>query len=137
MPEKVGKSIIKKKAMTYFTTIAVPLNKVVKRSFDDFEWLRLKLNKMFDSNFIPSLPKMNPILGIDNDEQISRSIEKFMHYLSLDPIIKNSQILYDFLSIENYDDFTKKKKEYEVITPCNDIQDFKSITGEIDINFDD
>ena len=136
MPEKVGKSIIKKKAMTYFTTIAVPLNKVVKRSFDDFEWLRLKLNKMFDSNFIPSLPKMNPILGINNDEQMSRSIEKFMHYLSLDPIIKNSQILYDFLSIENYDDFTKKKKEYEVITPCNDIQDFKSITGEIDINFD-
>jgi len=94
MPEKVGKSIIKKKAMTYFTTIAVPLGKVVKRSFDDFEWLRLKLNKMFDSNFIPSLPKMNPILGINNDEQISRSIEKFMHYLSLDPIIKNSQILY-------------------------------------------
>lgn len=92
MPEKVGKSIIKKKAMTYFTTIAVPLNKVVKRSFDDFEWLRLKLNKMFDSNFIPSLPKMNPILGINNDEQMSRSIEKFMHYLSLDPIIKNSQI---------------------------------------------
>ena len=137
MPEKVGKSIIKKKAMTYFTTIAVPLGKVVKRSFDDFEWLRLKLNKMFDSNFIPSLPKMNPILGINNDEQISRSIEKFMHYLSLDPIIKNSQILYDFLSIENYDEFTKKKKEYEVITPCNDIQDFKSITGEIDINFDD
>lgn len=137
MPEKVGKSIIKKKAMTYFTTIAVPLNKVVKRSFDDFEWLRLKLNKMFDSNFIPSLPKMNPILGINNDEQMSRSIEKFMHYLSLDPIIKNSQILYDFLSIENYDDFTKKKKEYEIITPCNDIQDFKSITGEIDINFDD
>ena len=137
MPEKVGKSIIKKKATTYFTTIAVPLGKVVKRSFDDFEWLRLKLNKMFDSNFIPSLPKMNPILGINNDEQMSRSIEKFMHYLSLDPIIKNSQILYDFLSIENYDDFTKKKKEYEVITPCNDIQDFKSITGEIDINFDD
>ena len=137
MPEKVGKSIIKKKAMTYFTTIAVPLGKVVKRSFDDFEWLRLKLNKMFDSNFIPSLPKMNPILGIDNEEQLSRSIEKFMHYLSLDPIIKNSQILYDFLSIENYDEFTKKKKEYEVITPCNDIQDFKSITGEIDINFDD
>ena len=137
MPEKVGKSIIKKKAMTYFTTIAVPLGKVVKRSFDDFEWLRQKLNKMFDSNFIPSLPKMIPIIGINNDEQISRSIEKFMHYLSLDPIIKNSQILYDFLSIENYDEFTKKKKEYEVITPCNDIQDFKSITGEIDINFDD
>ena len=136
LPEKIGKSI-RKKATTYFTTITVPLSKVVKRSFDDFEWLRVKLVKMFDSNFIPSLPKMNPILGIDNEEQISRSIEKFMHYLSLDPIIKNSEILYDFLSIENYQEFLKKKKDYEVITPCNDIQEFKSISGEIDINFDD
>ena len=135
LPEKIGKSI-RKKAITYFTTITVPLAKVVKRSFDDFEWLRQKLNKMFDSNFIPSLPKINPILGINNDEETSRSIEKFMHYLSLDPIIKNSQILYDFLSIENYDEFVKKKKEYEIITPCNDIQEFKSITGDVDINFD-
>ena len=134
--EKKGKSILKK-SITYFTTITDPLNKIVKRSFDDFEWLRLKLTKMFDSNFIPSLPKMNPILGIENEDATMRSIEKFMHYLSLDPIIKNSQILYDFLSIENYDDFIKKKKDYEVITPCNDIQDFKSITGEIDVGFDD
>ena len=136
VPEKIGKGI-RKKATTYFTTIAVPLGKVVKRSFDDFEWLRQRLTKMFDSNFIPSLPKINIILGIGNEEQTTRMIERFMHYLSLDPIIKNSQILYDFLSIENYDEFIKKKKEYENITPCNDIQEFKSLTGEIDINFDD
>ena len=135
-PEKVDKGFLKK-TVTYFTTIAVPLGKVVKRSFEDFEWLRQKLIKMFDSNFIPSLPKLNPILGIENDEATTRDIEKFMQYLSLDPIIKNSQILYDFLSIENYDQFVKKKKEYEFITPCNDIQEFKSITGEIDINFDE
>ena len=135
-PEKVDKGFLKK-TVTYFTTIAVPLGKVVKRSFEDFEWLREKLMKMFDSNFIPCLPKLNPILGIENEEETTRNIEKFMHYLSLDPIIKNSQILYDFLSIENYDQFVKKKKEYECITPCNDIQEFKSLTGEIDINFDD
>ena len=135
-PEKVDKGFLKK-AVTYFTTIAVPLGKVVKRSFEDFEWLRQKLIKMFDSNFIPSLPKLNPILGIENEEETTRDLEKFMHYLSLDPIIKNSQILYDFLSIEDYISFTKKKKDYEFITPCNDIQEFKSISGEIDINFDD
>ena len=60
-----------------------------------------------------------------------------INYLSLDPIIKNSQILYDFLSIENYDQFKKKQKDYEFITPCNDIQEFKSLTGEIDINFNE
>ena len=135
-PEKVDKGFLKK-TVTYFTTIAVPLGKVVKRSFEDFEWLRQKLVKMFDSNFIPSLPKLNPLLGIENEEETTRDLEKFMQYLSLDPIIKNSQILYDFLSIEDYNSFVKKKKDYEYITPCNDIQEFKSITGEIDINFDD
>ena len=133
-PEKVEKGFLKK-TVTYFTTIAVPLGKVVKRCFEDFEWLRLKLSKMFDSNFLPSLPKLNPLLGIENEEETTRGLEKFMHYLSLDPIIKNSQILYDFLSIEDYDKFKKKQKEYEIITPCNDIQEFKSLTGEIDISF--
>ena len=133
-PEKVDKGFLKK-SVTYFTAIAVPLGKVVKRSFEDFEWLRLKLTKMFDYNFIPSLPKVNPLLGIEDEEATTRGLEKFMHYLSLDPIIKNSQILYDFLSIENYNEFKKQQKEYEVITPCTDIQEFKSITGEISIDF--
>ena len=133
-PEKVDKGFLKK-TVTYFTAIAVPLGKVVKRSFEDFEWLRNKLTKMFDYNFIPSLPKVNPILGIENEEETTRGLEKFMHYLSLDPLIKNSQILYDFLSIENYDEFKKQQKEYEVITPCTDVQEFKSITGEISIDF--
>ena len=133
-PEKVDKGLFKK-SVTYFTAIAVPLGKVVKRSFEDFEWLRSKITKMFDYNFIPSLPKINPILGIENEEETTRGLEKFMHYLSLDPIIKNSQILYDFLSIENYDQFNNQKKEYEVITPCTDVQEFKSITGEINIDF--
>ena len=135
-PEKVDKGLFKK-SVTYFTCIAVPLGKVVKRSFEDFEWLRSKITKMFDYNFIPSLPKINPILGIENEEETTRGLEKFMHYLSLDPIIKNSQILYDFLSIENYNQFVNQKKEYEVITPCTDVQEFKSITGEISIDFTD
>ena len=135
-PEKVDKGFLKK-TVTYFTAIAVPLGKVVKRAFEDFEWLRSKLIKMFDYNFIPSLPKVNPLLGIEDEEATTRGLEKFMHYLSLDPIIKNSQILYDFLSIENYEEFKKQQKEYEVITPCTDIQEFKSITGEISIDFND
>ena len=133
-PEKVDKGFLKK-SVTYFTAIAVPLGKVVKRSFEDFEWLRAKLSKMFDYNFIPSLPKVNPILGIEDEEATTRGLEKFMHYLSLDPLIKNSQILYDFLSIENYQEFKKQQKEYEIITPCTDVQEFKSITGEINIDF--
>jgi hypothetical protein len=63
-----------------------------------------------------------------------RNLEKFMNYLILDPIIKNSQILYDFLCVEDQSEFKKKQKEYENVTPTNDIQNYQSINGKIDIN---
>ena len=42
-----------------------------------------------------------------------RSIEKFFEGLLVHPLIKNSQILYDFLSIEKETDFHNKSKNME------------------------
>ena len=39
------------------------------------------------------------------------SIEKFMNGLLIHPLIKNSQILFDFLSIKIEKDFNKKKEK--------------------------
>ena len=134
--EKIEKGIFQKN-ITKFTITSYPLGKTVQRNFEDFEWLRKTLTKIFDSNFIPTLPKINPITGIENKEECQRQLEKFMSFLLLDPLIKNSQILYDFLSMEQEKNFRIQQKDYEHITPCNDIQEFKSMTGEIDINFDE
>ena len=134
--QKIDKGIFSK-TITLFTITAIPLGKTVQRSFEDFEWLRKTLIKIFDSNFIPSLPKINPLTGIENDEECQRQLEKFLNFLLLDPLIKNSQILFDFLSIEQEKEFRRQQKDHENITPCNDIQEFKSLTGEIDINFTD
>jgi hypothetical protein len=57
-----------------------------------------------------------------------------MNYLLTDPIIKNSQILYDFLCVESEKEFKNRQKEYENTTPSNDVQNFQSINGKIDIN---
>ena len=57
-----------------------------------------------------------------------------MNYLLSDKIIKSSQILYDFLCKENEKEFSKIKKEFENITPNNDIQNYQSVTGKIDID---
>ena len=67
-------------------------------------------------------------------QECIRNLEKFTNYLLSDPIIKSSQILYDFLCLENYADFEKMKKEMENMTPNNDIQNYQSINGKIDIN---
>ena len=56
-----------------------------------------------------------------------------MNYLLLNPIIKFSQLLYDFISIENEADFTKKKKEYEKIKPPQNINENQSLIGIINV----
>ena len=132
-----------------FTVAAVPLGFVVKRSYSDFEWLKNILLKLYDSNFIPSLPVYFSFPGKDQEnyffKELIRNCEKFINYLLNDPIIKNSQILYDFLSIENPTIFKNKKLEYEnqsftpqtpTPTPMGsnlDLGNKTSVNGEINI----
>ena len=121
-----------------FTLTAIPLGFVVKRNYFDFEWFQDILIKLYSSNFIPSLPQLFTYQNRSNQDsffkECIRNLDKFMNYLLTDPIIKNSQILYDFLCVESEKEFKNKQKEYENTTPSNDVQNFQSISGKIDIN---
>ena len=136
-PEKISGGFFGRDSVS-FTVAAIPLGFVVKRNYIDFEWFKDILTRLYSSNFIPSLPSLFLYQRKGNDDsffkECIRNLEKFMNYLILDPIIKNSQILYDFLCVENENEFKKKQKEYENTTPCNDIQNNQSINGKIDIN---
>lgn len=63
-----------------------------------------------------------------------RSLEKFMQTLILDPMIKNSQILYDFLTIESEQEFNTKKAEYNKLHSPVYLNEIRSLTGEINLN---
>ena len=136
-PEKISGGFFGRDSVS-FTVAAIPLGFVVKRNYIDFEWFKDILTRLYSSNFIPSLPSLFLYQKKGNDDsffkECIRNLEKFMNYLILDPIIKNSQILYDFLCVENENEFKKKQKEYENTTPSNDIQNNQSINGKIDIN---
>lgn len=136
-PEKIDGGFFGRDSVS-FTVAAIPLGFVVKRNYFDFEWLQNILIKLYSSNFIPSLPQMfmyqNKIIQDLYFKECIRNLEKFINYLILDPIIRSSQILYDFLCVENENEFKIKQKEYENTTPSNDIQNYQSITGKIDIN---
>ena len=51
----------------------------------------------------------------------------------MNPIIKYSQIFYDFISIENEADFNKKKKEYEKMKPPQNVNENQSLAGRVNI----
>jgi hypothetical protein len=57
-----------------------------------------------------------------------------MESLSANPIIKNSQIFFDFLTTEKESDFINKKKEYTKLKSPGKLSEIKNIEGEVNTN---
>ena len=134
--EKVAGKLFTKAYMTYIITTS-PLNLKAKRRYSDFEWLRQILLNFYSSSVIPPIPKKNKI-GQDKFNEAflikrTRTLEKFLNFLLEDPVIKVSQILYDFLSIEEEDKFNEKKKYYNNFKLPTYLRDYKSPNGKLDI----
>ena len=115
--EKVEGNFFSKSYVSYLVTTA-PFNWNVRRRFSDFEWLRQTLVTNFNYCLIPSIPKktknISKMVGEKSDNDFlskrSRNFEKFLNCIIIDPILKNTQIIYDFLSMEKDDEFQKMKK---------------------------
>ena len=138
--EKVAGTFFSKAYMTYIITTS-PINLKVRRRYSDFEWLRQILLNFYSSSLIPPIPKKNKI-GVDRFDETfllkrMRTLEKFLNFLMEDPVIKVSQILYDFLSIEGEDKFAEKKKFYNNFKLPMYLRDYKSPNGKLDITINE
>ena len=134
-PEKVSGGIFSKSFISY-TLETQPFNFKSKKRYSDFLWLRKTLSLMYSNCVIPPLCKKNYVDRF-NETLINkrmRSIEKFLNGLLIHPLIKNSQILFDFLSVENEEDFYKKKKKYGKITSPTHVGEIKTVEGDIKIS---
>ena len=114
-----------------------PASYIVRRRYTDFVWLRSTLLNHFPTSVIPPIPKKNRLVG-DNfaDPFIAkrgRGLEKFMNYLAKDPIIKNSQIFFDFLYIGAETDFNSKKKVYEKVKTMTDVNEFRNKDAKVEV----
>ena len=115
--EKVEGKIFSKAYVSYLIT-TLPFNWNVRRRFSDFEWLRQYLVANYSYCLIPSVPKksknLTKMVGANYDNEFlakrSRNFEKFLNYIIIDPILKNTQVVYDFLSMTKDDEFQKMKK---------------------------
>ena len=142
--EKVEGKLFSKSYISYLIT-TMPLNLKVRRRFTDFEWLHQTLLTHFNYCLIPSAPKkkknLNKIVHDKFDQAFlkkrSRKFEKFLNYLINDPILKNSKIVYDFLSIEKDDDFQKMKKSYDKMKQSSNLKDFISLNGNANVEIND
>lgn len=84
-----------------------PLNMQVKRKYADILWLYSILKSQFVNCIVPPFFKKK-----DKLEKINQRvyfIQKFLNCIAIHPILKNSKIFYDFLSIKDEKEFNKKK----------------------------
>ena len=134
-PEKISGGIFSKSFILY-TIETQPFGYKTKKRYSDFLWLRNTLSLMYSNCVIPPLCKKNYIDRFNEDliNKRMRSLEKFINGLLIHPLIKNSQILFDFLSIQNESDFNKKKKKYGKITSPTHIGEIKTLEGDIKIS---
>lgn len=135
-PEKKNEGFFSKTYVTYMVSTS-PASYIVRRRYTDFVWLRSTLLNHFPTSVIPPIPKKNRLVG-DNfaDPFIAkrgRGLEKFMNYLAKDPIIKNSQIFFDFLYIGAETDFNSKKKVYEKVKTMTDVNEFRNKDAKVEI----
>ena len=131
-PQKVNNGFFSKTYVNFLITTN-PINLKVRRKHYDFVWLRERLSTMFNLNVLPRLPRKGKVNGDMHINKRMRNLQLFLNYLLKDDLIKNSHIFYDFLSIENEEDFEKKKKIYNKLKTPIEIKDIKSLDGKLKI----
>lgn len=131
-PEKVEGGIFSKSYVSYLVQTE-PFGFKNRKRYSDFVWLRKALSHMYSNCVIPPLCKKN--YGDRFSEALTskrmRSIEKFIAGILIHPLMRNCQILYDFLSINKEEEYFKIKSGYGKITGPTQVKEIKTLNGEI------
>ena len=135
-PKKHSGSLFSKSYLTYeFCTL--PLKYSIIRKYKDFKWLHDIFQNIYTGICIPPIPKNIKIEKI-NDYLINkhkRSLEKFIQSLIDNELIKHSQILFDFLSIEDKSQFYSRQTYYSKGKIPKSLNKLYSLDGNIEIKF--
>ena len=137
-PKKVDNGFFSGKVVNY-SVITYPFNYSVERRYTDFKWLRDMLVNLFNNILIPKISYKGKVTKDKHDDifitKRMRFLERFMNYIIKDETLKTSKIIYDFLTIRDYEDFNRKKKEYEKIKVFNfiNLKDRKTLDGVLNI----
>ena len=131
-PQKVNNGFFSRTYINFLIKTN-PINLKVRRKHDDFVWLRERLSIIYHLNVLPRLPKKGKVNGDMHINKRMRNLQLFLNYLLKDDLIKNSQIFYDFLTIDKDEDFEKKKKIYNKLKTTTEVKEIKSLEGKLKI----
>ena len=131
---KVEKNGIFASSYSTYLISTSPLNLKVRRKFDDFVWLYDHLKSRFTNCVVPPLFKRKDNVDINKMNERIYYIEKFLNGICQNQILKNSKIFYSLLSTKNQKEFIKIKAQYDKAQPPSEIENLKSVKGELNIS---
>ncbi len=126
-PKKIDNGFFSRAYINFLITTN-PLKVTVRRKHADFVWLRERLSIIFNLNVLPRLPKKGKVNDDLHIDKRMRNLERFLNYLIKDPLIKSSNILNDFLTIETDEELEKRKKIYNRMKTPVELKDIKKWT---------
>ena len=133
-PEIVEEGFFSKKYVTYLVTTS-PFDYKVRRRYSDFVWLRNFFKTHFIFSAIPPIPNKNYSDRFSDFliTKRSRALQRFINGIIIDPLLRNSNALYCFLTIENEDEWNKKKSEYNKLKPQTiNLKSLNTLTGKLE-----
>ena len=97
------------------------------------------LSALYPGSLVPPIPKKN-YSDRFNETFLAkrvRTMSKFFVSIIQDPLIRNSQILTDFLTINDEKIFNAKKLEYNKLKPPANIKEMKSLEGKVNLTINE
>jgi len=132
-PKAIRSSMFKSNYILY-EVYTKETNWLATRRFSDFEWLRSALVKFYPRFFCPPLPNKklwSRRFEVDFVEKRMKFLNKFINNVLLNETFKACDIVIDFLSISDHNQFEAKVYEYNSITPSGFIEDTRTLTGTV------
>ena len=108
----------------------------VNRRYSDFIWLRDTLMKFYPGIYCPPMPekKAGPARFEEKFIEKRRAyLTKFINDLAKNEIFKSSEVLIDFLSIQDRDRFEKRKESYNSKNPPILLEENLSFSGYVNL----
>ena len=134
-PKAIQTSIFKSNYILY-EVYTDATNWLVNRRFSDFEWLRNSLMKFYPRFFCPPLPNKKLFsrrFEVDFVDKRMKFLNKFINNVLLNETFKAADVVVDFLSITDHNQFEAKIYEYNSINPSGYVEDLKTLTGTVKI----
>ena len=103
-----------------------------RRRYNDFEWLRKTLCRLYPGNYIPPLPLKS--LNVNKPDKIEKYqfyIQRFIDVIMEDKLLKNSSLVYLFFSTEKEKDLISLMEKYDKVQKPKNLKYFYSRDGKI------